>query len=423
MATTSGELPRILLVDDEPNLLDGLRRQLRRDFRVETAVGAAKGLFALGQDEPFEVIVSDYLMPGINGAQFLAAARRAAPTATRMLLTGHTSLSDAAGTVNDGQVYRMLLKPVDHETMVTALRDCVAQHRLVVSERQLLEQTLQGSVRALTEVLSLASPAAFGRAIRMRRVASAILDHLEFEDRALQDKALENKALENKALQETAAVEDRWAVELAVQMSQLGVVSLPPAVAEKLDAGADLGPAERAMVDELPQIAEQLIAPIPRLAQVAEAIRSSGKGFDGSGTPDDGMSGGRIPLGARLLRLVQDHDALIRQGSSPTVALATLRSYAGRYDPRLLDALAASAPAPGSVRGVMLADLQCGMVLAAAATSRSDVLLVSAGQEITASLLTRLKNFAALEDGVAEPLMVLDPLDVTPSVEAVSATG
>jgi response regulator RpfG family c-di-GMP phosphodiesterase len=413
MATTSGELPRILLVDDEPNLLDGLRRQLRRDFRVETAVGAAKGLFALGQDEPFEVIVSDYLMPGINGAQFLAAARRAAPTATRMLLTGHTSLSDAAGTVNDGQVYRMLLKPVDHETMVTALRDCVAQHRLVVSERQLLEQTLQGSVRALTEVLSLASPAAFGRAIRMRRVASAILDHLELEDRALQD----------KALQETAAVEDRWAVELAVQMSQLGVVSLPPAVAEKLDAGADLGPAERAMVDELPQIAEQLIAPIPRLAQVAEAIRSSGKGFDGSGTPDDGMSGGRIPLGARLLRLVQDHDALIRQGSSPTVALATLRSYAGRYDPRLLDALAASAPAPGSVRGVMLADLQCGMVLAAAATSRSDVLLVSAGQEITASLLTRLRNFAALEDGVAEPLMVLDPLDVTPSVEAVSATG
>src|SRR5689334_8016164 len=96
MATTSGEFPRILLVDDEPNLLDGLRRQLRRDFRVETAVGAAKGLFALGQDEPFEVIVSDYLMPGINGAQFLAAARKAAPTATRMLLTGHTSLSDAA---------------------------------------------------------------------------------------------------------------------------------------------------------------------------------------------------------------------------------------------------------------------------------------------------------------------------------------
>jgi hypothetical protein len=72
----------------------------------------------------------------------------------------------------------------------------------------------------------------------------------------------------------------------------------------------------------------------------------------------------------------------------------------------------------------MLDDLQCGMVLAAAATSRTGVLLVNPGQEITAGLLTRLENFAALEDGVAEPLMVLDRTDVTPSVEAApGATG
>jgi response regulator RpfG family c-di-GMP phosphodiesterase len=398
MVTTPSDLPRILLVDDEPNLLDGLRRQLRREFDVETAVGAAKGLFALGQKRPFEVIVSDFLMPGINGAEFLAAARKAAPTATRMLLTGHTSLPDAAVTVNEGQVYRMLLKPVDQETMVAALHDGVAQHRLVVAERELLEKTLQGSVRALTEVLSLVSPAAFGRAARMRRVASAILDHL--------------------------AVKDRWAAELAVEMSQLGVVSLPPVVSEKLAAGADLLPAEQAMVDQLPSVAEQLIAPIPRLAPVAEAIRLAGKGFDGSGGPDDNVSGERIPFGARLLRLVQDHDELIRQGSTPTMALATLRSFGARYDPQLLDALVASAPQPGDVRGVMLDDLQCGMVLAAAATSRTGVLLVNPGQEITAGLLTRLENFAALEDGVAEPLMVLDRTDVTPSVEAApGATG
>jgi response regulator RpfG family c-di-GMP phosphodiesterase len=404
MTTTSDDLPRILLVDDEPMLLDGLRRQLRREFRVETAVGAANGLFALGQEQPFEVIVSDFLMPGINGAQFLAATKKAAPTATRMLLTGHTSLSDAAVTVNEGQVYRMLLKPVDQDTMVAALNDCVAQHRLVVSEQQLLERTLQGSVRALTEVLSLVSPGAFGRGIRMLRVASALLDYLIAADKS--------------------SVEDRWAVELAVQMSQLGVVSLPPSVCEKLDSGDDLGPAEQAMVDQLPRVAGELIAPIPRLAPVAEAIRLAGNDFDGTGTPDGGVSGERIPFGARVLRLVQDHDSLIRDGSTPTMALATMRSFAGRYDQRLLEALAASAPAPGSVRGVMLADLQFGMVLATAATSRSGVLLVNPGQEITPGLLTRLENFAALEDGVAEPLMVLDRVDVTPSAEdAPAATG
>src|SRR5688572_14312364 len=228
--TNAVERPRILLVDDEPNLLDGLRRQLRRDFTVETAVGAANGLFALKPAEPFAVIVSDFLMPGINGAQFLAAAAKAAPTSTRMLLTGHTSLADAAVTVNQGRVFRMLLKPVDTETMTAALRDCVTQHRLVVAERELLERTLQGSVKALSDVLSLASPSAFGRASRMRRVASAVLDRVD--------------------------VEDRWAVELAVEMAQLGIVALPPTVAGKLDTGAELTPAERAMVDELPAVAE-----------------------------------------------------------------------------------------------------------------------------------------------------------------------
>jgi response regulator RpfG family c-di-GMP phosphodiesterase len=386
--TSAVEKPRILLVDDEPSLLDGLRRQLRRDFTVETAVGAAKGLFALKPGEPFAVIVSDFLMPGINGAQFLAAAAKAAPTSTRMLLTGHTSLADAAVTVNQGRVFRMLLKPVDTETMTAALRDCVTQHRLVVAERELLERTLQGSVKALSDVLSLASPTAFGRASRMRRVASAILDRVE--------------------------VEDRWAVELAVEMAQLGIVSLPPSVAAKLDTGAELTPAERAMVEELPAVAEQLISPIPRMTPVAECIHYSRKGFDGSGSPTDGVAGDRIPFGGRLLRLVQDHDALLLQGMSPTVALATLRTSVQLYDPDLLEAFAATAAASAEeIRGVMLADLQSGMVLAAAVRSRSDVLLVNAGQEVTVGLITRLRNFAALEDGVAEPLMVLDEAGVS----------
>jgi response regulator RpfG family c-di-GMP phosphodiesterase len=375
-------LPRVLFVDDEPHVLDALRRQLRREFAVETAVGAANGLFTLGQTEPFEVIVSDFLMPGINGAQFLAAARKAAPSATRMLLTGHTNLADAAVTVNQGQVFRMLLKPVDQTTMTAALQDCVTQHRLITSEHDLLEQTLRGSVQALTDVLSVANPVAFGRASRMRRVASAILDAIE--------------------------AEDRWAAELAVQMSELGVVSLPPTVSHKLDSGAELTDAEQAMVDQIPDVSEQLISSIPRLTPVAKAIRYSRKGFDGSGVPNDAVSGDRIPFGARLLRLLRDHDALISHGLPPAAALATLRSDASRYDPALLEALVTCAMrGDGNARGVMLDDLHTGMVLAAAVTSLSGVLLVNAGQEVTVTLITRLRNFASLKDGVAEPLMVL----------------
>jgi hypothetical protein len=217
----------------------------------------------------------------------------------------------------------------------------------------------------------------------MRRVASAILD--------------------------SVVVEDRWAVELAVEMSQLGFVSLPPTVASKVDLGAELSTAERDMVDRLPIVAEQLISPIPRLAAVAEAIRYSRKGYDGSGRPDDDLAGESLPFGSRLIRLVQDHDALLTQGQSPVVALATLHARAERYDPVLLEAIADVTSAAGAaVRGVALADLQCGMVLAAAVTSGSGVLLINADQEITVSLISRLRNFAELDDGVAEPVMVLD---------------
>ncbi|UQU62560.1 response regulator [Couchioplanes caeruleus] len=373
-------------MDDEVNLLDAMRRQLRREFDVETAVGAAKGLFALRQPEPFEVIVSDFLMPGINGAEFLATARKVAPDTTRMLLTGHTDLEDAAATVNQGQVFRILLKPVDTETMSAALRDCVGQHRLVVAERELLEQTLNGSVKALTDVLALASPDAFGRANRMSRLAARILDALEEE------------------------IPDRWAVELAVMMSQMGIVSLPPGVAEKVAVGDELTAAEQAMVDALPTVAGQLVSAIPRLAPVAEAIRYSRKNFDGSGQPEDDVAGAAIPLGARLIRIVEDYDQLLIEGATPAIAAAMVGSRSGPYDPALAAVLGTAAAATGgeTVRAVALQDLRPGMVLAAPVTSRSHVRLVSAGQEVTVGLLTRLRNFAALEDGVAEPVIVTE---------------
>lgn len=96
-----------------------------------------------------------------------------------------------------------------------------------------------------------------------------------------------------------------------------------------------------------------------------------------------------------------------------------MRSCPGPYDPVLLDALAASNPSAGRLRDVALADLQCGMVLSAAVTNRSSVLLVSEGQENNVSLLTRLRNFAKLEEGINEPLMVLE---TPPSVEGLNAS-
>jgi response regulator RpfG family c-di-GMP phosphodiesterase len=380
--TDSTPLPRILFVDDDPNLLDALRRQLRREFSVETGVGAANGFMTLGKSGPFEVIVSDFLMPGINGAEFLAMVNKAAPLITRVLLTGQASLEGAAATVNSGQVFRILIKPVEQETLVSTLHECVAQHRRLIAERELLEQTLTGSVKALTDILALASPAGFGRATRMRHLVTRILNKLN--------------------------VQESWPIELAATMSQLGVITLPPVVLNKIDADEPLTPAEQAMIDAIPAVAENLLAPIPRMAPVVEAIRFSTRRFDGSGPPDEHAAGEQIPLGSRILRLVQAFDAMTARGMPTNEAQARLADRAGiEYDPTLLKVLTLILDDDeAAVRATRLADVTAGAVLGAPLRTRAGKLLLAAGGEITPSVITRLRNLEVTDDPVAEPLMI-----------------
>ena len=129
--------PRVLLVDDDEHLLRGLERVLRTHFDVGLATGGAEAIAVLTTGEPFAVIVSDYQMPFMNGAQFLARARKLAPDTTRMLLTGQADIAEAAAVINEGGIFRLLLKPVATTELLAALDEGVAQHRLVLSEREL----------------------------------------------------------------------------------------------------------------------------------------------------------------------------------------------------------------------------------------------------------------------------------------------
>ncbi|OLE29358.1 MAG: hypothetical protein AUG44_04585 [Actinobacteria bacterium 13_1_20CM_3_71_11] len=380
--TDAAANPRILLVDDEPNLLDALRRQLRREFSIETAGSGAEGLNVLRDKGPFVVVVSDFRMPGMDGATFLAAARGAAPDTTRVLLTGQADLAGTAAVVNQGQVFRLLLKPVGQDELIGALHDSVAYQQLRLAERVLLEETLQGSVRALMDVLALSNPAVFAHTNRIRRLTSALLDQLQ--------------------------APDRWAIDLAAALAQLGAVSLPPAVTRRMESGLELTSTEKAMVEAVPDVSEQLLSTIPRLEPVRTVIRYSGKAYDGTGHPADSVTGEEIPLGARILRLVHDFEELTARGTSEAYAVTVLRKRPGRYDPNLLERLDAVVTGAGYVetRLVKVTDLAPGMVLEADIKTGGGTVLVSRGQEVTATLLARVRNFAAMPDGIAEPIAV-----------------
>ena len=115
-------LPKILCVDDEPNVLDGLNRVLFNYFDVTTATSGKQGL-RLMDEQDFYVVVSDMRMPEMNGAQFLSHAKEKSPDTVRLLLTGHSDVDSAIAAVNEGNIFRFLFKPCPEKQLIGHLND------------------------------------------------------------------------------------------------------------------------------------------------------------------------------------------------------------------------------------------------------------------------------------------------------------
>jgi DNA-binding NtrC family response regulator len=115
------ERPRILMVDDDPVILDALSRQLHPQFDITTATSGNQALSLVMSRGPFAVVVSDLRMPGMDGVTLLYLIRQTAPDTVRILLTGGADVESAAMAVNDGNIFRLLLKPCPRGMLLRAL--------------------------------------------------------------------------------------------------------------------------------------------------------------------------------------------------------------------------------------------------------------------------------------------------------------
>ncbi len=371
----------ILCVDDEPHVLAGLSLNLGRRYQVQTATSGAAALDLLRQSPQTAVIVSDMRMPGMDGATFLRLSIGVAPSAMRVLLTGHADLPSAIEAVNEGKLFRFLTKPCPTATMVATIDAAAEQVRLLAAERVLLEQTLHGSIKVLTDVLALTNQAAFGRANRLRRLAGD--------------------------LAAAVGLAERWQLEVAAMLSQLGSIALPEDVLDRLHRGEPLAEAERQMVERSHEVTERLLAHIPRLEGVRAILRMAASGAASAGATECEHSG--VAQGAELLRVLVDYDALEAQGVASARALATLRGRAGRYEVTALEALAGvcgEGSQAEDVRELPVTGLRAGMVLADDVRNLGGVLLAAKGCEVTASFVERMRNFGRT---VREPIRVVLP--------------
>jgi DNA-binding NtrC family response regulator len=132
--------PRILVVDDDIEVLDALQRQLRGHFDVTATCEAKEAIRLAVSSGPFAVVVSDLRMPGLDGVSLLYLIRQAAPETVRVLLTGDGDMEAAISAINQGNIFRFLTKPCPSAALIRALEASVEQYRKVTGGRELQEQ-------------------------------------------------------------------------------------------------------------------------------------------------------------------------------------------------------------------------------------------------------------------------------------------
>src|ERR1019366_2731355 len=215
------------------------------------------------------------------------------PTTVRMALTGYVDIETAMSAVNEGNIFRFLTKPCSKENLTKAIEAALAQHRLLTAEKELLEQTLRGSVHVLSEVLSFSNPAAFGRAMQLR----SFVQHVA----------------------KTLKLKSSWQFEIAAMLSQLGCVTLPPELLNAAFAGDRLSPEDQKKYDSHPSVAWEMLSKIPRMEAIAKMIANQN-------SPSHRIEGvtaeerREIEFGIQLLQIGLAFEECLRRGMTPTDA-------------------------------------------------------------------------------------------------------
>jgi CheY-like chemotaxis protein len=316
-------------------------------------------------------------MPNMDGATFLSHARSLSATSTRILLTADTDLRSAIKAVNEGQIFRFLCKPCAPETLRLALVAGAEQHALVTAERDIMERTLAAVVISLGEVLALAEPALFERAMVVKLYVGRVVRHL--------------------------GLEGAWQIEVAAALHTLGLIALPTELARRGQNYVPVTLNEKRLLEGHPETARRILSAIPRLEDVASIVAQQGS---------DAPQGAEwVQRGARLLRLAIRVEARVSRGVRLEEVLEAMSAVANAEDRTFLDALRADSADAEQMeqRSLRVRELQPRMILDEDVKTIDGTLVLQAGHELSAIVIERLRQFASSR-GLAEPIQVRVPI-------------
>lgn len=359
---------KILLVDDEVSILKAFKLNLGRTYDLRTAESGREALRLIEEDGPFEVIVSDFAMPGLNGAEFLEKVREQDKEVVTILLTGQANFDDLCEVVRRGEIFRLLGKPCPPDLLAKNLEHAIRQYRLVRSEKELLEQTLNGTLSVFNSLLAASRPMVASRANRVETLAKEITALL--------------------------MLPGSWRLCIAAKFSYLGYLTLPDDAQEQVLAGKELDPDLRKIVDRLPAFVSDLLKEIPRMKRVCRIIELIDSDYL-PGIPEDREEREL----ASVIRLARDYESMDRMGRSKSEIFTSLHGDESRYLPGSLDALAKSLELGGKFgesRLYPLLELMPGMKLVTDLHFPDGNLLAPSGTPVSLPLIQKIKSLAKL---------------------------
>lgn len=333
---------RILIVDDEPNVLLAFRRTFSDEFSVCVARDGPQGLLLVESEGLFAVIVSDLRMPGMDGIEFLKRVRELSPESVRIMMTGVADQETVIAAAHEAAVFRFLAKPCSSAALGHALQAAVRYHRLLTAERE-FKETLADVIDVLAAAFAMMEPATLAGASTVRRWARALARELR--------------------------ADDSWLLDIAALL---------------FATDAEFG--------------QLLIADVPHLERAAAALGYLHGRPDHSRPGPDTVDGAWAVQAARILEVAHEYAGLTGFDVQSKDAVAELRSR-NSYDALVLDALERLIIAEDvdvESRMVRVDELARGMVLTDGVCTEEGTVIVAAGEEVTDSLIARLENSRSL---------------------------
>ncbi len=413
----------LLFVDDEANILSSLRRLLRPfGYRIFIANGGAEGLTVLAK-ERVDLVISDMRMPEMDGATFLAEVAKNWPETVRILLTGYSDMASTIEAINKGGIYRYLSKPWEDSDLILTVQSALKQKELERERDQLLELTrkqnedlksfnteLEQRVAARTAEIQQTADMldlAYSELNRSYQTAIPVFASLVEmrEGKASGHGRRVAEMAKALALQMGLGEDSAQDIYYAGLLHDIGKIGLPDRLIDK--PLTCLLAEDRVLAEKHPQMGESALLALEPMTGAARLIRAHHERFDGRGFPDK-LVGENIPIGARILAVVDEYDGLQRgtvleQALTMEAAAAFLKENCfKRYDPRVVDAFlkllkihSQKARVLRQQINVGTGELRAGQVLARDLINHDNILLLTKGYRMSDATIAKVRAYEA----------------------------